>query len=106
VYAVEFKVLQGCCLAVASLALNRNEVSVHASDDVRNTRPTKAIGWWHEVVDAKLVQQVSSRTRFLTFDSGVAAIMAVFLRLASTYLVEVNFGVTKSYAVVCDLFVE
>mgnify|MGYP006919738039 CR=1 FL=1 len=50
---VEFSVLKGGGCAFASLALDGDEVSVHAANDVRYTCSAKAISRGHEVIDVK-----------------------------------------------------
>ena len=53
---VEFPVLKSCGCALAGLALDGDEVSVHAANDVRYTRSAKAISGGHEVVDVECVK--------------------------------------------------
>jgi len=55
---VELPVLKGCGCAFACLALDGDEVSVHAANDVRYTRSAKTISGGHEVVDVKGVKQL------------------------------------------------
>jgi len=57
-YGVKLPVLEGCRLPFACLALDGDEVSVHAANDVRYTRSAEAISRGHEVVDVKGVKQL------------------------------------------------
>jgi hypothetical protein len=53
---VELSVLKRCGLAFAGLALDGDEVSVHAANDVRYTRSAKTISGGHEVIDLEFVK--------------------------------------------------
>ena len=53
---VEFPVLKSGGLSFAGLALDGDEVSVHAANDVRYTRSAKTISGGHEVVYLKDIE--------------------------------------------------